>query len=184
MSKGREYEIGYGKPPTANQFKKGRSGNRRGRPPKRKRTLPHDQVLGQMVTVFENGREKRITAAEAFLLNLTKQGMEGNGAAARASLMAIDAARSARLGSDQPYVTLIIRRAIEPGSVGCAASALRMVTRYGRGKNGMYKLNPWIVQTAVDRIDRPLCVENQRKVWDVTKQPEKVEWPHWWVWRG
>jgi len=37
------------------------------------------------VTIREGGTERRVTAAEAFLLQLAKRGVEGDGAAARAS---------------------------------------------------------------------------------------------------
>jgi hypothetical protein len=45
------------------------------------------------VTVREGGTTRRVTAAEAFLLQLTKSGLEGDGAAARASLAMIELAR-------------------------------------------------------------------------------------------
>jgi hypothetical protein len=35
-----------------------------------------------MVTIREGGTARRVTAAEAFLLQLTKRGLEGDGAAA------------------------------------------------------------------------------------------------------
>jgi hypothetical protein len=46
-----------------------------------------------MVTIREDGTTRRVTAAEAFLLKLTKSGLEGDSAAARASLAAIEHAR-------------------------------------------------------------------------------------------
>ena len=67
-------EIGYAKPPRNTRFRKGRSGNPKGRPPGRKKEPPYEAVLGQMVTVREDGIERRVTAAEAFALYLTKQG--------------------------------------------------------------------------------------------------------------
>ena len=46
-----------------------------------------------MVTIREDGVERRVTAAEAFLLHVTKRGLEGDGAAARAAMAAIEVAR-------------------------------------------------------------------------------------------
>src|SRR5438045_751149 len=109
-------EVGYKRPPQSTRFEKGRSGNPRGRPKNRKRGLPYDHVLGQMVTVREDGREKRVTAAEAFLLHLTKKGLEGDGPSARSSLAAIGAARSQRHVEDEHLtITRIILMTFGPG---------------------------------------------------------------------
>src|SRR3954451_12887874 len=90
-------DVGYGRPPKASRFQKGKSGNPKGRPRNRHRDMPYDTLLGQMVTVREDGKERRVTAAEAFILQLTKKGLEGDSASARASLTAIETARAARL---------------------------------------------------------------------------------------
>ena len=97
---------GFGKPPRSTQFQKEKSGNPRGR----RREIPYDNVLGQIVTIRDDGRVRRITVAEAFLLHLTKKGLEGCGASARSSLGAIEAARKARGqdGSDPISVIKIV----------------------------------------------------------------------------
>src|ERR1700726_2101515 len=84
---------GYRRPPRTTRFTRGQSGNPAGRPRGRRREAPYEAVLGQMVTIREGGAASRVTAAEAFLLQLTKRGLEGDGAAARASLAAIEEAR-------------------------------------------------------------------------------------------
>src|SRR5258708_27436437 len=88
-----ERGVGYRKPPRASRFAKGRSGNPAGRPRGRHHEAPYEAVLGQMVTIREGGTARQVTAAEAFLLQLTKRGLEGDGAAARESLAMIEQAR-------------------------------------------------------------------------------------------
>ena len=79
---------GYCRPPRTTRFTKGQKGNPAGRPRGRRREAPYEAVLGQMVS--EGGVERRVTAAEAFLLQLTKHGLEGHGAAGRSTLAALE----------------------------------------------------------------------------------------------
>ena len=82
-------EVGYRMPPASTRFRKGHSGNPRGRPRGRRNEPPYEAVLGQIVTIREDGIERRVTAAEAFVLHMTKRGLDGDGAAARAAISAI-----------------------------------------------------------------------------------------------
>ena len=56
------YEVGYGKPPPHRRFRKGESGNPRGRPPgaKNLKTLLNE-ALNERVIVAENGRRRKIS---------------------------------------------------------------------------------------------------------------------------
>ena len=173
---------GYGRPPKATRFVKGKSGNPRGRPKNRHREIPYDSILGQMVTIRENGRERRVTAAEAFLLQLTQKGLAGDSAAARASLDAIEAARAAR-GDQTSEVTKIVLRPIASGAdtilepLGIAK--LKYPTDESRVR---WELNPWIVEAALKRLGKERLSEaEQREVWNATRTPNKVSWPEWWT---
>ena len=84
--RGGEKGIGYRRPPFATRFKKGQSGNLRGRPRGRTRELPYEAVLGQMVTIRDGGVEKRLPADEAFLLYMMKNGLGEDVTAARTLL--------------------------------------------------------------------------------------------------
>jgi Family of unknown function (DUF5681) len=81
---------GYRRPPRATRFTKGQSGNPAGRTRGRRCEATCEAVLGRMVTIREGGVERRVTAEEAFLLQLSRRGLEGDGAAARVTLAVIE----------------------------------------------------------------------------------------------
>ena len=66
-----DYEVGYGKPPRHTRFKKGQSGNPRGRPcgSKNLKTLL-SEALSEPVIITENGRRRKITKREAIVTQL------------------------------------------------------------------------------------------------------------------
>lgn len=175
-------DVGYRKPPTSTRFRKGQSGNPRGRPRNRRRELPYDTVLGQMVTIREEGRERRVTAAEAFLLHLTKRGLQGDSAAARASLAAIETARLVGR-RDELAISGIVVHYVTPGSVGPALKALGMAVKLNRNsENARLQLQPWLVEAALARLgDKRLTAEEQQTVVKATRSPDKVQWPDWWT---
>lgn len=73
------YEVGYGKPPKKGQFKKGKSGNAKGRP-KGSRNLKTDliEVLHGKVTVKEGGKELKLTKQQALLRRMMADALQGN----------------------------------------------------------------------------------------------------------
>ena len=74
-----DYEIGFCRPPKATQFKKGTSGNKKGRPKGTKNiaTLFHQEIY-QGVTILENGQRRTITKAEAALKQLINKAATGD----------------------------------------------------------------------------------------------------------
>jgi hypothetical protein len=177
----KDYDVGYRKPPKPTRFQKGQRANPNGRPRGRRNDAPYEAVLGQTVTIREDGVERQVTAAEAFLIHLTKQGLAGNSAAARAALPAIEAARAARL-SHHPILHVFVTTYVTPGSVNSAIEPLRMARKLDRYRDtARMALEPWIVEAALARLaDRRLTPEEQETVVRATRTPRKVRWPDWW----
>jgi hypothetical protein len=68
------YEVGYGKPPRHTRFKKGQSGNPKGRPKgSQNLTTLLSEALNERVIVTENGGRRRITMRQAIIKQLVKR---------------------------------------------------------------------------------------------------------------
>jgi Family of unknown function (DUF5681) len=174
--------VGYRNPPRGSRFRKGQSGNPKGRPRGGRTELPYEAVLGQKVIVRENGRERRVTAAEAFILHLTKLGLEGDSAAGRAAIAALGDIRGTD-PSDADRIEIIVRSIVDPGSVSSAVECLRIGTKLDRYREtARMMLEPWIVEGALARFgEKQLTPQEQEIVLKATRTPSKVRWPDWWV---
>jgi hypothetical protein len=83
-SKNETNDVGYGKPPQNFRFKKGRSGNPRGRP---KGALNMATVLArtlrEKVVIDENGKRKMVSKLQAAIAQLVSKATSGDGHAIR-----------------------------------------------------------------------------------------------------
>jgi hypothetical protein len=175
-----ESNVGFRKPPRRTRFTKGQSGNPTGRPRGRHREAPYDAVLSQMVKIREGGAERPVTAAEAFLLQLTKRALDGDDAAARASLAVIEEAKQ-RPGVSQHQVYVIVRSIVDPGSVTSALEPLRMAKKLDPYREtARMALEPWLVEAALVRLNGTLNPAEQQIIVKATRTPHKVRWPEWW----
>ncbi len=77
-----QYDVGYKKPPRQGQFKKGQSGNPRGRP-KKKPEIPDLRVslanaLNERVAVNENGKTRYLTKLDVAMVQAANKAAAGN----------------------------------------------------------------------------------------------------------
>lgn len=74
----KEYEVGHGKPPKATQFKKGQSGNPKGRPKSSKNVGSMlEEVFFRKIPITENGSRLEVTMLEAILRQLVNGAVKG-----------------------------------------------------------------------------------------------------------
>jgi hypothetical protein len=79
MSRNDDYEVGYRKPPKASRWRKGRSGNPRGRQkgiPNLKTELI--QELGEIIAIKEQGQPRKITKQRALIKALAAKAVQGH----------------------------------------------------------------------------------------------------------
>lgn len=75
--------VGYGKPPKHTQFKKGQSGNPKGRPPNKVLHTVVEDILNEMVTIQIGGQKVEMTKKEALIQQLMNESMKGKSAATK-----------------------------------------------------------------------------------------------------
>lgn len=110
--------VGYGRPPVANRFKKGVSGNPKGRPRKKPKPVPETQSTtsitnlileeaNRTVQVRENGRVTELPVLQAAIRSLGVVAMKGNHRATGELLMMARAAQEERDRIDHEFDRLI-----------------------------------------------------------------------------
>jgi len=82
-----EDEVGYKHPPLNSQFRKGQSGNPRGRRKGQRNLTPVlTEILSQPVTVKQGGKARRVSKGNAVILMLMSKAQNGDGRAVKAML--------------------------------------------------------------------------------------------------
>jgi hypothetical protein len=101
---GDDYEIGYRKPPTHTRWKKGQSGNKRGRPKKKlgisdiERAF--DEALGDLLAVNDNGTVRKIKKLKALAIQTVNKAVKGHHQSA--NLLMAHYARRVAGGPEEP----------------------------------------------------------------------------------
>jgi hypothetical protein len=77
-----DYDVGYGKPPKGSQFKKGQSGNPKGRPKKSVASTDMSDMVNEVsmtpVGVMQKGKKKKMPLKKAILLAIMMNGLTGD----------------------------------------------------------------------------------------------------------
>jgi hypothetical protein len=170
----------------ATRFRKGQSGNPKGRPKKvRPSTSAFDVIFDKTLSVTQNGVERELTVEEALQLRTYQDALAGNRAARREVLKMIAkretwlAARSQakpelaeiKLGyegrtADEALLLLGIASRDEPPMVPELDDQVRL------------KLEPWVTELALRRGRRREFTDRDiTEIRRQTQNPNEIEWP-------
>ncbi len=120
-----DYIVGHSRAPEEHRFRKGRSGNRKGRPKGRK-NLKTDLVeeLSERIAITENGRKKKVSKQRLMIKSLTAKAIKGDTKAANILIGLVAQSVGLDPGSDKaPNLSAedadildeYVRRETEPG---------------------------------------------------------------------
>jgi len=117
------YDVGYKKPPREHRFRKGASGNPKGRPRKIKADA---QTLGEIIleetqrpiTLIENGQPVELTVERALVRSAFVLGIKGKSSSLRQAHQLLQLAQVARAISQLPTAEEI--RAMDPHDAAAA----------------------------------------------------------------
>jgi len=88
MTKGR-YAVGYGRPPEKTRFRRGQSGNPKGRPRKERQTFAGilEEELNAELTLIDKGETKSINARKVIVTQLGNLAAKGDTQAFRSLIL-------------------------------------------------------------------------------------------------
>ena len=99
-------EVGYGKPPRATRFRKGQSGNPRGRPRgSRNFTSLLEEALAEPVAINENGRRRKASKLQVIVKQLVNKAAQGDHRSIQLLMAFME--RQQVLGKDGKPVTIV-----------------------------------------------------------------------------
>lgn len=121
---GRDYEVGYRKPPAKSRFKEGVSGNPKGRP---KKVKPSDEnaipviedaveILNEMIVITDGSRKKRIPLRQMILRQYIRLVAKSNNLKALGDLIKLMEKwdRAVLEGRGQEFLKIIVEGGLPP----------------------------------------------------------------------
>lgn len=184
-------KVGHKNPPKHTRFRKGESGNPRGRPRKPKTASAEasafDVLVDRTLTVTKDGIQREISVEEALQHQIYRDALAGKRAAQREVLKMI-AKREAALAKKRSAIPM---RPVTMGVIECPRNADEALVLLGIAsddpplqhvKNDPYRrlhLEPWAVQMALSRRrgGTQLTEQDKTEVKRCTRKPETLRWP-------
>jgi hypothetical protein len=178
--------MSKGSPPAEHRFRKGQSGNPKGRPKAEKKPTASafDIVFDKTLTVTRNGVAREVTIDEALQHSTYQDAVAGN-RAARREVMKMIARReqylAARHGTQAARYEF--RREIDPENADAALLILGIATRdlsmQAPGHEGDLRLERWAVQAALSRRrgGERLSDKERAEIRRCTRDADRLRWP-------
>lgn len=101
--------VGYANPPQNTRFKKGRSGNPRGRPKAKSRGAPYAHVFERVYTITVEGAPTRLSGFECFLKKLGEPAVKDNTRARSVLLELLNEEEEIRLQEEEASQKIVFR---------------------------------------------------------------------------
>lgn len=139
--------VGYKSPPRHTRFRKGQSGNPKGRPRGKGVRSAAEKVLDRMVTATVDGERRRVPITEALVLQLAQKALGGDHRASREILRIADQIEAAKPPPEEDRTTVIVYHSVDPKDCNPALRKLGAVVEV----DGHYKIAPWVVEEGLAR---------------------------------
>ena len=169
--------VGPGRPPEAGRFRKGTSGNPKGRPKSRRASAisAFDIVMHRTLTVTQEGKPRELAIEEALHHRTYEAAINGNRAAQR-EVRKMIIKREKWLAAKRPAAP--VKVLTEPEDPDNANEALLLLGIAERDALWGLRLQPWAVQAALSRPGRRrLSAEDVSNIKRCTHDAETLRWP-------
>lgn len=138
-------KAGYGKPPRKRQYRKGQSGNLKGRPKKKAGNQSLESVLKQRVRMQIKGKERLVTLNEAILRMTAKRATGGDISATQEFLKLAESLRVRKVAREPERHLPAVQTIFDPEECEAILELLGIV----RIINGNAKIEAWVIEAAL-----------------------------------